>query len=763
MSLPEPAWKAAWISAPFCGGARTPSPSPYFRKAFRLEAPPKYACLHITALGLYEAEINGALIGDHVLAPGWTDYQVRVAYQSYDVTSQLRQGENALGVVLGDGWYCGHIAWYDRQQYGERPLLLCQLEITLENGSTVIIPSGADWKVAAGPILENDLLMGESYDARREIRGWSGPAFDGAAWLPALLREAPKGRIALVRSEAPPVRRQETLAAKSLPVDAPWNAHVVLYDLGQNMTGRARISVRGPAGLTVVMRHGEVLDPRGNLYTENLRKARCMDTYTLKGDGLEIYEPRFTFHGFRYIELRWRKGAGDLAVENVEGIVLHSDMPRTGTFSCSHPLINQLASNILWGQKGNFLEVPTDCPQRDERLGWTGDAQVFIRTAAFWMDVRGFFRKWLQDMRDAQGPEGQIPCVVPRHSSWDLGIDGGPAWADAATICPWTLFQCYGDEEVLRDHYECMVRYMRFLERNTVHGLIRCHPDRVKDGGYGDWLALDTNATTKDLIGTAFYANNADILSQTAERIGKADDAAQWRELHAKIAGAFQARFVTPGGLIVNGSQTSYVLALHFGLVPESSRAASARELARLIENNGYKLGTGFVGTPYLLHVLEAHGYIDLAYRLLEQEEMPSWLFPVKHGATTIWERWDGWSPAKGFQDAGMNSFNHYAYGAVGHWLVTTVAGLEIGAPGYEKILFKPRPGGSITHAEAKLLTRLGEVAIRWKIYEDALDLTLTVPPKAVAELSLPAGWSAPVARLEPGTHAVLARKSSLP
>ena len=762
-------WHAKWILSPSCGGPRTTAPAGYLRRAFALDAKPARATLHVTALGLYECEINGARVGDHVFAPGWTDYRKRVHFQSHDVTALLRAGGNAIGAILGDGWYCGHIAEKDRQFYGERPQLLLQLEIEPADGPAVTIVSDAQWRTSTGPILEADLIMGEAYDARRDLGAWSSPGYDDSGWRPAV--ETPDPGIAIERSPGPPVRRQETLKPVSERRTGPdWRpVKNRIYDLGQNIAGRVRLTVRAARGTHLAIRHAEVLNPDGSLYTENLRTARATDHYTCAGGGAaEKWEPRFTFHGFRYVEIAGLRQ--DDACE-VEGVVLHSDTPPTGRFQCSHPLLNQLEHNIVWSQKGNFLEVPTDCPQRDERLGWTGDAQAFIRTACFHMDVRGFFRKWLKDLRDAQGPDGAVPAVIPNTLSFGLPGDGGPAWADAALICPWTLYLCYGDREILREHYDGMARYLGYLAAHKVKDSIRSHPDVDGWGGFGDWLALDgsgqtSGGTAKDLIGTAFYANDADILAKAAAVLGKAEDAATYRALHGRIVEAFRRRYVTPDGLLAGGTQTAYVLALHFGLVPEDARATAARELVRMIERNGMHLATGFVGTMYLPHVLEAAGRLDVAYRLLEQETFPAWLFPVKNGATTIWERWDGWTPEKGFQDKGMNSFNHYAYGAVGDWLVSTVAGLQFDPekPGYERIVFKPRPGGSLTWAEASLKTPRGETSIRWELKDGALELDLAVPPGAEGKLELSKDWTIPsgsAALLPPGRHRLVARPAA--
>jgi alpha-L-rhamnosidase len=757
-------WSAQWIASPVIGGPRVMAPSPYFRKDFKIDGAIRSAVLHITALGLFEAEINGRAVSDEVFAPGWTEYRKRVYFRSHDVTALLAAGENAIGVILADGWYAGYVGWEGhREAYGERPLLLAQLEITKADGTVQRVASDANWKTASGPILEADFLMGETYDARREFDGWSKAGFDDAAWLLVLLPEAPK--ISIDRSPGSPVRRQEILPGSPLEIPNLAAHHRRrLFDFGQNLTGRLRITVRGPRGTQLEMIHAEILE-KGVPYLANLRKARSRDYYTLRGCGTEVWEPRFTFHGFRFAEIVWGEGL-DVTIEKVEAVVLHTEMAATGAFRCSHALLNQLEHNIVWGQKGNFLEVPTDCPQRDERLGWTGDAQVFVRTAAFHFDVQKFFRKWARDVCDSQGESGVIPPVAPRPPNlgpW-LPADGGPAWSDAAFICPWTIYRCYGDAEIVRDSYDCMARYMAYLANDEVKvkDFIRGHPEMDKWVGFGDWLALDggkltDGITPKDLIGTAMYAHNARIMADAAELLGKTADAKKYGELHGKIAEAFRRRYLTADGLLLGNTQTCYVLALHFGLIPDELREKAAKELVRLIKRNDMHLGTGFVGTPYLLHVLEANGHLDVAYALLEQETFPSWLFPVKNGATTIWERWDGWTPDKGFQDVGMNSFNHYAYGAVGDWMVSTVAGLEIGAPGYKRIRFKPRPGGTITWAEAKLRTPQGEAAIRWELKDDKLLLDLTVPEGSEAEVSLPEGWKAEQRALKAGTYKITA------
>lgn len=761
MNTPDVLSQAAWIAPLITGSPRTSAPASHLRKAFILDQPVKSASLTATALGLYECEINGRRVGDEVFAPGWTVYHRRVQYQTHDVTEWLHEGENVLGALLGDGWYCGFVGWRNRQIYGDHPRFLAQLNVILSDGSTVTVSTDGSWKTRTGAIMESDLLMGETYDARLELGNWSQPGYDDGHWQ-AVTDGAPDPVPELVPRLGPPVRRIEEIQPVSVNVLVPSGVRIL--DLGQNFSGRARLVIRAARGTVVKIRFAEVLNPDGQLYTENLRGARATDYYICKGGAEEIWEPRFTFHGFRYVEV---SGVAREDSVEVTGVVLHSDVRPTGTFRCSNKLLNQLQHNIVWGQKGNFLEVPTDCPQRDERLGWTGDAQVFIRTACFNMQVMEFFRKWLRDMRDTQTLRGGIPAVIPNAdflgapgSLGGANEDGGPAWADAAIICPWTLYLCYGDPSVLEENYSMMRQFMDFMAEHRCLGKIRSHPDVVSWGGFGDWLALDGSgktegATSRDLIGTAFYAYDAAIMAQVAATLGHESDAAAYRALRDEIADAFCRRFVTQDGLITPGTQTSYVLALRFDLLPEGTRAAAAAELVRDIRTRGYHLATGFAGTSYLLDVLEDTGHLDVAYRLLEQESFPSWLFPVKNGATTIWERWDGWTPDKGFQDKGMNSFNHYAYGAVGAWMYRTVAGLELdpAEPGYKHIVFRPRPGGSITWAEAKLPTAHGECAIRWELKEKTLHVVLSVPEGCHATFQPPAGYDAATSHHAAGNH----------
>jgi len=746
MGLLNPSdWLGKWIETGIIGGARVTAPAPYLRKPFQVKKPVASAELYITALGLYLASINGRSIGDEVFAPGWTDYHCRVQYQVYDVTSHLQFGENVLGVVLGDGWYCGHIANMDRQQYGDRPRLLAQLMIQYMDGSFEIVPTDETWRYTSGPILESDLIMGESYDARLEMSGWDTPGWNDTGWFP--VHTVQLSSLNLVARKNPPVRRQEVLRPVQEPVELrEWNRSRWIFDLGQNMVGVIRLRVKGERGRTIRIRYSEVLNPDGSLYTQSLRSARATDYYTLKGGEEEIFEPHFTFHGFRYVELTGFPGVPTR--ENIEGVVLHSDTPISGTFICSDPFLNQLQHNIEWSQKGNFIEVPTDCPQRDERLGWTGDAQVFIRTATFNRNVSRFFEKWMQDFADAQSSSGAIPPVVPKVFAFGQLEDGGPAWADAVLICPWTIYQVYGNRRILERYYPVFQKFIEYL-KNTSVGWIRSHPDWVDQGnfpGFGDWLAQDGSGkvdggTPKDLIATAFFAHSARLMAKIARCLGKSKDEQVYHTMFEKIREAFNRRFVTEDGLIVGRTQTAYVLALSFDLLSETLQERALEELLRDIRQRDWHLSTGFVGTPYLLWTLTKFGKAKEAWKLLTQRTMPSWLYPVLHGATTIWERWDGWTEEKGFQDPEMNSFNHYAYGSVGAWMVSMIGGLDFDPeyPGYRHILMKPLPDIELDFASVEYQTPYGKVVSRWqKDDRHCWKWQVTIPPSTCATVWLP-------------------------
>ena len=723
-------------------------PCPYLRHSFVVPGPIRRATLQWTALGVADLVLNGKKVGDEFLMPGWSDFRQRAQVMSADVTGMLQAGENTLGAVLGDGWYTGTLLWKnDRNHYGTHPQLLARLDIELHDGRKVSVTTGRGWEMRTGPIVASDIYHGETYDARRELGDWCVPNAAKAGWRPTDLFPAYGGE--LVPKVNEPVRVTQSIKPRKITEPAK-GAHV--FDFGQNIAGVCRLKIRGRRGQKITLKFAEMLNADGTVYRENLRLARATDTYICRGGGIEEWTPRFTFHGFRYVEVTGmdKKPSSDL----LTALVLHTDMRPTGKFRCSNPLLNRLDRNISWGLRGNFLDVPTDCPQRDERLGWTGDAQVFIGTAAFHYDVRDFFRKWLQDLRDGQRTDGAYPDVAPdvlgKHSPLHFG---NAAWADAGVICPWQIYRHYGDKEVLAENYDAMKRWIAYQER-TSKNLIR--PRTM----YGDWLAIDAvtaqNAPVPcDLVGTAYFAHTTELMAKIAGVLGKKDDARRFRKLHAQIVDAFRNAYVTPDGRVVGHCQTAYLLALAFDLLPAKLRPKAFAHLVDLIEARGCHLTTGFVGTPLLLPVLTLFGRTDLAYKILLQEDYPSWLYTVRNGATTMWERWNSYTKEHGFGDVGMNSFNHYAYGAVGEWMYGVIGGIRLQSPGFKKILFAPEPGGGLKSAECRLDTPQGRVECRWQVRGKTLRGEATVPPGTTAELRLPGQRTK---KLPPGRHSFTAK-----
>jgi alpha-L-rhamnosidase len=710
------------------------APSPYLRKEFRLEKPVRKARLYATARGVYEMYVNGARVGEDVLAPGWTDYRRRVQYQTYDVTGLLAEGRNVLGAVLGDGWYAGFVGFDPKHRgahYGSRLHLLAQLEVEYEDATTQAVVSDGSWKCSTGPILYSDLLVGESYDARKEMTGWSEPDFDDSEWYPVGVEEI--NGTPLVAQPDEGVRVTEELSAKA--VTEPKSG-VYVFDMGQNMVGWVRLKVEGEAGTEVTLRHAEALNPDGTIYTTNLRFARATDRYVLRSAGEEAYEPRFTFHGFRYVEVTGYPGEPPL--EAITGLVVHSATPPAGSFECSSPMVNKLQSNIVWGQRDNFLSIPTDCPQRDERLGWMGDAQIFVRTAAFNMDVAAFFEKWMVDVEDAQSTEGAFPDVAPLFGERSEAFlsRGAPAWGDAGVIVPWTIYKTYDDSRIVKRHYNAMTRWMEYLRR--------ANPDLLRrnemGNNYGDWLSPRGDYTPKDLLATAYWAYDARLMAEMAEAIGRHEDAKGYEELFEEIRGAFNEAYISPDGRIEGDTQTCYVLALYMDLLPEELRPAAAGHLVRAIESEGWHLSTGFVGVGYLCPALTETGYADVAYRLLSNETYPSWGYTIRNGATTIWERWDGWTEENGFQSPNMNSLNHYSLGSVGEWLYRYVAGIDLDprTAGYGRIVIRPHPGGGLRNARGEYDSVRGKIVSAWSIDGDQFNLGITIPPNTTATVHVP-------------------------
>lgn len=702
---------------------------PQFRKEFSVTQPIRRATVYASALGLYRLQINGRPVGDDYFTPDWTDYKKRIYYNTYDVTELVRaNGPNALGATLAAGWYAGAIGWESQRFiYGTDPKLLVQLELELADGTRQVIASDGSWKTAFGPYLEGEFLAGECYDARQETPGWSEPGFSDGVWKAVSVSDAIDARL----QAFPGVTVQETGQIRPIEIREPAPG-VFIFDLGQNFAGVPRLKVKGPKGTIVRMRFAEILNPDGSLYTTNLRGARAHDTYILKGEGEEVYQPRFTFHGFRYVEVSGYPGRP--TKEALTGIALNSATPLVGTFQCSSPMVNQLYSNIVWTQRANFISVPTDCPQRDERLGWTGDAQVFIRAATYNADTAAFFTKWLVDLEDSQTKDGAFPDVAPFVLK--LGT-GTAAWADAGTICPWTAYYVYNDTRLLARHYDAMVRWVEYIRKSR---RILLRPAK----GYGDWLSIK-DETPKDLLGTAYFAYSTDLTAKAARVLGKEEDAQKYEALFNEIKAAFNEAYVSEDGHLKGNTQTGYVLALWFNLLPEEKRAAAQRYLVEHIEGRGMHLATGFNGTAYLMPTLAAIGRNDVAYKLLLNDTFPSWGYSIKHGATSIWERWDGWTAEKGFQDPGMNSFAHYSFGAVARWMFQTVAGIDTDGPGFQRLLIRPELGPELSWVKASYRSLHGLIATEWKTSDQGLTLDVTVPANTTATVYVPAADAARV------------------
>ncbi len=732
MGLLQPGdWKAKWIESG-SGADSVNGPALLFRKDFTATRKILSATAFITTHGMYEAFINGKRIGDAYLTPGWTSYSKRLQYQVYDVRDLLNMGSNAIGVTIGSGWYRTPLAWNNNKNiYGKKLALLFQLEINYTDGSRETILTDGSWKTSdAGPVRNSEIYNGETYDARMEKPGWNSAGYDDKSWSPVSEKDFPKSTLIATYNE--PVKKHEDFKAiKS--IITPKGEQVI--DFGQNLVGWETITVEGKPGDTIIVDHAEVLDKEGNFYTDNLRAAKSRNIYVLTGNK-ETLSPHFTFHGFRYIRLK------GVPILSISATTLYSDMNPTGTFSCSNPMLNQLQHNIQWGQKGNFLDVPTDCPQRDERLGWTGDAQAFSRTASYNMDVHNFFSKWLKDVALDQTENGMVPFVVPNVLGPTAG--GSAGWADVSTIIPWNMWLAYGDVKILEDQYASMKAWVGFMQRHSNDYLWN------KGFHFGDWLFYrpgDDNdgraaVTDKYLIAQCFFAHSTQLLINAATVLHKTEDVQQYSDLLKKVKEAFVKEYLTPSGRLVSSTQTAYTLSLQFDMLPESLRAQAAARLANNIQDYGNHLTTGFLGTPYLCHVLSRFGYDTVAYKLLLQDTYPSWLYPVKMGATTIWERWDGQKPDSSFQTPGMNSFNHYAYGAIGDWMYRNISGIDTydDGPGYKKIRIQPHPGGNLSYANADYETVYGKLSVHWKMEDGKMMMDIEIPVNTTAIVYVPAG-----------------------
>lgn len=712
--------KAEWITHAFSEEEKA---CPVFFKEFATEKKIKRARIYATALGLYEISLDGERVGDAYFTPGWTSYHHRIQYQTYDVTEMVTEKKHRVEITLADGWYKGPFGFTLRPNiYGDKVAALAEIHLTYEDGTKEIIKTDDSWNVTTGSIRESQIYFGETIDAN--VTAKAQEAF------PVCILD--HGKDMLVAQENEPVRIVEKRAAKELIV-TPKNE--VVLDFGQNMSGFVEVHFTGTKGQKLVISHAEVLDRDGNFYPETLRQARSMDTFICNGEA-EVFRPHFTFHGFRYIKVEGIP-AEEMNLSNFYACTLHSDMEPTGTFSCSDERINQLQSNIRWGMKGNFLDIPTDCPQRDERLGWTGDAQVFASTASYLMNTALFYKKWLRDMKAEQTKEFGPPHVVPNI----LGNQAaGAAWSDAATVIPWVVYETFGDKQVLEEQFESMKGYVDYI---TEH----CDENGLWQNGYqyGDWLALDkeesadrTGATDKYLVANAYYAYSCKIVADAAKVLGKEELAEEYGTLHEKIVELFNEEYITRTGRMVSETQTGCVLALHFKLAKEQYRERIMKSLIQNIEVHKNHLSTGFVGTPYICHALSENGQHDLAGTIFLQEDYPSWIYAVKKGATTIWERWNSIMPDGTFDESGMNSLNHYAYGSIGSWMYQKIAGINLLEPGYKKFYVRPIFTMGITHAKATYESVYGTIESAVSCENGKITVDVTVPANTTAEIYLP-------------------------
>jgi alpha-L-rhamnosidase len=811
MGLLEPAaWRGSWISARDAAPLHADPKALYlpparsFRKPFSTTKPVRRAVLHGTALGLVEWSIDGRRASEELLQPGWTAYHERVPARTIDVTALLQDATDAgkaagneagagaprqhcLGATVADGWYAGYVGYgllvgygphqTGRSIYGKTPAILCQLDVEYVDGTRESIVTDTSWRVTdSGPIREADLLMGETYDARREMPGWDTAAFvaEEAVWQPAVAAEANGGTRApfhepgtsrevdvgfapprdIVAYTAPPIRVTETLPARSVD---EWRPGVHIFDLGQNFAGVVRLKVAAAAGTPIRLRFGEMRHADGRLMTENLRRARATDTYVCKGDGIETWTPRFTYHGFQFVEVTGLP-PGPAPLDTVTGLVIQNATPPAGRFACSDEALTKFWRNTQWTQRANFIEVPTDCPQRDERLGWMGDAQIYARTATFNADVAAFFTKWIDDVRESQLRDGPDAGAYPDYAPYPFahgkpGARFGTAWTDAGVICPWTMWRVYGDERLVRRHWESMTRFMEWRARQDprLEGADSGNP-------WGDWLNVDEN-TPLVFIDLCYHAQSARMMAEMAAALGHAEQAAAYRGRCEHLAESFRRRHVRPDGTLAVDTQTACVLALDMGLVAGGDAGPVVAQLVQRIERNGCRMATGFLGTKAILPVLTAHGHHDLACRLFQSRQFPSWGFEVEQGANSVWERWDSYTKEHGFDgatggnNAAMNSFSHYAFGAVMEWAFRDLAGIDALEPGYRRIRIAPRlpqPGSNperapIDWVEADYDGPRGRIESHWRRRDGGIEMQVRVPANTTAELLIPAAGVADV------------------
>lgn len=714
-----------------------PQPAVELRREFALSEKVRNARLYVTSLGSYRVYLNGNRVGTDVLTPGFTDYRKRVLYQTYDVESLLVKGQNAIGATLADGWYGSGLTWAGMHFFPPPNRFLAELEIEYADGRHEAVVTDKSWKGTASPIVHSEIYSGEAYDARLEQKGWKNAGFDDSRWISTTVAEVPT--VSVSSETTLPTQVVSTLKPASISQPAK-GAYV--FDMGQNMVGWVSLKVKGPSGTRVRLRFAEILNPDGTLYTENLRNADATDTYVLKGEGEEQFTPQFTFHGFRYVEVTGYPGTP--GTDALIGEVVSSVRGEAvGRLTTSSELINKMWSIGIWGQRGNFLSIPTDCPQRDERLGWMGDAGVFWRTGSYNFDIAAFSQKFVQDIVDAQTSQGAFTNVSPNTlpfsgsdsegtSAWNEGIVGAPGWGDAGVIVPWTTWVQYGNKDVIERNWDSMQRWMEFIRSRN--------PDFLRKKGVGpnfaDWLAPDHH-TDKDLLATAYWALIADMMSEMAHATGKEADGKRYAELVESIRRAFQKAYIKEDGEVGTGTQTSYVVALYTKMAPKGLEPILVDKLVKDIESRNWHLSTGFLGTPFLLFTLSDHGRTDLAYRLLLNDTYPSWGYMLSKGATTWWERWNGDSG-----DPAMNSYNHYAFGSVIAWVYRDMAGIDttLGSPGFKKIVIRPRLDPRVTFARGEYESIYGKIATDWKgTAEGPFRLRVTIPANTTADIFLPA------------------------
>ncbi len=725
MSLINPGeWKASWISKSTENDA---GQSVLMRKAYQLKGKVKKARIYVTGLGAYVFYVNGRKAGNDLLTPGWTDYPTRVQYQVYDIGYLLSEGENVFGAIMGNLWWSGGLGWAGEKKYSDGPMkLLAQIEIEYTDGNKEIIVTGPDWKWHASPVLSNSLYHGVQYDARLEPEGWNKPGFDDHTWEQVKIDKNGSG-VLLVAQQSPPIRVTRELKPVSIK---KTSANTWVFDFGQNMVGWAKLKVKGKAGNKVTMKFAELLHKDGTVAQENLRSAKATDVYILKGGEKEIWEPMFTYHGFRYVEVSGFPGRPDK--EALTGIVFHSDNPWIGSFECSEELVNKIYKNITWGQRGNLMSVPTDCPQRDERLGWMGDAQIFSPTACYNMDMTRFFEKWMHDITDCQDPSGYIYDVNPA-----IVVSGPakPGWGDAVAVIPWTTYKFNGDRRILAENYQgvkAWVEYMRSLARNDLY--IWANQDSTWFG-YGDWIAPVKSPAQP--ISVSYYFYSTKILSQMAEELGYDKDATDYSRLADRIAKAYQkAYFDEQTQNYEGGTQTANLLPLAFGITPKDLEETVARNVADDVIAKGVHPSTGFLGTGYILQMLSEHGYHELAWKMVRQTTYPSWGYMVENGATTIWELWDSnkQPPDK------MNSRNHFALGCIGDWFFEYLAGIrpDVEYPGYKRSIIAPRPAEGLDWAKASVKTHYGELSSSWKYEGGVFTLEVKIPANTTSVVRIP-------------------------